>query len=118
MVNIIVDGEGGDFAPHEIMKGVMEASEKAPFRILVTGRESILKAYESKVSVINCDDPPPAEEPSTEAYRKKRNSSLFIALDLIKEGRGDAFITAGGTGAFLVGATMILRRLKGIERPA
>ncbi len=118
MVNIVVDGEGGDFAPNEVVKGVLEASDKAPFRILITGRESILKLYEKDINTIYCSDPAPTDESPTEAFRMKRNSSLFSALELLKEGKADAFITAGSTGNLLVGATMILGRMKNIERPA
>lgn len=118
MVSIIVDGEGGDYAPTEIIKGVLDVSSQAPFKVLVTGRESVLKKYENKINPIYCTDEPPINDNPTEAYRNRRNSSLFKALDYLKEGKADAMVTAGSTGNLLVGSTMILGRIKGIERPA
>ncbi|MBT9164200.1 MAG: Phosphate acyltransferase [candidate division WS2 bacterium] len=115
---VAVDGEGGDFAPGEIIKGALDFPRSANREVVVVASEETVKPYAKEIDCFYSSDTPPIEESPTEAIRKKRNSSLFVSLDLLKENKVDAVITAGNTGYLLVGATLILGRLKNVERPA
>ncbi|MBT9149987.1 MAG: Phosphate acyltransferase [candidate division WS2 bacterium] len=115
---VAVDIEGGDFAPGEIIRGVLNFPRSANREVVIVASEEIIKPYAEEYSCVYASDTPPTEESPTEAIRKKRNSSLFVSLDLLKEKKVDAVITAGNTGHLLVGATLIVGRLKNVERPA
>ena len=126
-MKIIVDAMGGDNAPQAPVMGAVQANKEYGVEIILVGRsEEILKvladngisdlpsgvevAYASQV-VEMCDDP-------ATAFRKKKDSSLTVGLNLLKEGAGDAFVSAGSTGALLSGATLVTKRIKGIRRAA
>ena len=126
-MKIIVDAMGGDNAPQAPVMGAIQANREYGVEIILVGRsEEILKvladagisdlppgievAYASEV-VEMCDDP-------ATAFRKKKDSSLTVGLNLLKEGAGDAFVSAGSTGALLSGATLVTKRIKGIRRAA
>ena len=126
-MKIIVDAMGGDNAPQAPVMGAIQAGKEYGVEIILVGRsEEILKvlsdngisdlpagvevAYASEV-VEMCDDP-------ATAFRKKKDSSLTVGLTLLKEGAGDAFVSAGSTGALLSGATLVTKRIKGIRRAA
>lgn len=126
-MKIIVDAMGGDNAPQAPVMGAIQANREDGVDIVLVGRsEEILKvladngisdlpsgvevAYASEV-VEMCDDP-------ATAFRKKKDSSLTVGLTLLKNGEGDAFISAGSTGALLSGATLVTKRIKGIRRAA
>ena len=126
-MKIIVDAMGGDNAPQAPVMGAIQASKEYGVDIILVGRgEDILKtladngisdlpagvavAHASQV-VEMCDDP-------ATAFRKKKDSSLTVGLNLLKEGAGDAFVSAGSTGALLSGATLVVKRIKGIRRAA
>ena len=123
----IVDAMGGDNAPQAPVMGAVQANREYGVDIVLVGKsEEILKvladngisdlpagvevAYASQV-VEMCDDP-------ATAFRKKKDSSLTVGLNLLKEGAGDAFVSAGSTGALLSGATLVAKRIKGIRRAA
>ena len=126
-MKIIVDAMGGDNAPQAPVMGAIQANREYGVEIILVGRsEEILKvladnglsdlpsgvevAYASEV-VEMCDDP-------ATAFRKKKDSSLTVGLTLLKEGAGEAFVSAGSTGALLSGATLVTKRIKGIRRAA
>ena len=126
-MKIIVDAMGGDNAPQAIVQGALDAHKACGVEILLVGRAAdILKAVEacgeatlpagveirdaSEVVEI-CDDP-------ATAFKVKKDSSLTVGLNLLKEGAGDAFVSAGSTGALLAGATLLVKRIKGIRRAA
>lgn len=122
---VAVDAMGGDNAPFEIVKGVAEAVNIYPVKVLLVGKEDIVNkellsyTYENgSIELINADEVIGTDEVPTEAVRRKKNSSLMVGLNLVKEKKASAFISAGSTGALFVGGTFTVGRIKGIERPA
>ena len=126
-MKIIVDAMGGDNAPMSNVKGALDAVRDFGVEVTLVGRgEDILKcleelgekelpagleiAHASEV-VEMCDDP-------ARAFREKKDSSLTVGLTLLKEGKGDAYVSAGSTGALLSAATLLVKRVKGIRRAA
>lgn len=124
-ITIAVDGMGGDFAPKEIVKGVAESARaNLGLSFIITGPKEVIEAellaYPETLNVEIVDAPEViemAEEPSR-AVRSKTESSLVVAARLVKEGRADAFISAGNTGAAMAAALLICGRTEGIKRPA
>lgn len=124
-VNVAVDAMGGDNAPGEIVKGAIEAvNEKKNIKVFLVGKEAIirdtLKQYnydESQIEIVNATDVITNEEAPVMAIRRKKDSSIVVGMNLIKQGNVDAFVSAGSTGAVLVGGQLIAGRIKGIERP-
>lgn len=125
IVKVAVDAMGGDNAPGEIVKGAVEAvnaSDKVKV-YLVGVQEQIkreLASYtydENRVEVIHAPELIETAEPPVLAIRKKKDSSIVKALNLVKDGSCDAYVSAGSTGATLVGGQVIVGRLKGVERP-
>lgn len=122
---VAVDAMGGDNAPFEIVKGVVEAVKLYPVKVLLVGKENIvnkeLVSYtydKDSIEVVNADEVIGTDEAPTEAVRHKRNSSMMVGLGLVKENKASAFISAGSTGALFVGGTVTVGRIKGIDRPA
>ncbi len=123
---IAVDAMGGDNAPFEIVKGcVFAAGEHKNIKIILVGRENNvqneLDKYnydKSRIEVVNAEEVIATDESPTAAIKNKKNSSMVIGLNLVKEGKAAAFISAGNTGALLTGAVTIIKRIKGVERPA
>ena len=126
-MKIIVDAMGGDNAPLAPVQGALEAHKRHGIEILLVGRtadilrcveecgeETLPKGVEirdaSEVVEI-CDDP-------ATAFKVKKDSSLTVGLNLLKEGQGDAFVSAGSTGALLAGATLLVKRIRGLRRAA
>lgn len=125
MSKIAVDVMGGDHAPDEIIKGCMMALKEIDSTLVLVGQESIIKdklsAYtynEAKVEIVPAEEVIEMGEAPVMAIRKKKNSSMVIGLKMVKERQADAMISAGSTGALLTGATLIVGRIKGVERPA
>lgn len=125
LVNIAVDAMGGDNAPSEIVKGAVLSLDKArDFKITLVGREDDVRAELSKytydpdrIDVLHASEIIEMAEPPVMAVRNKKDSSLVKCMYLVKEGKCDALVTAGSTGAFLVGGQIIVGRIKGVERP-
>ena len=122
---IVVDGMGGDHAPKAVVEGCVQALQKADIKIIITGRESEIKAelakhkYDvSRLSVIHTEEVISPNEAPVMALRKKKDSSLVRAMNLVKNGEADALISAGSTGALMAGATLILGRIRGVDRVA
>ena len=125
MVKVALDAMGGDNAPQEIVKGAVLAvnNEKDVFVYLV-GKEDAVNAELSKyeydkqrIEVVNATDVIETGEPPVMAIRRKKESSLDKALTMVKNKEADAFVSAGSSGAILVGGQVIVGRLKGVERP-
>lgn len=125
-MKIAIDGMGGDNAPKAVIEGVIKAlKEYKGIEYYITGpREQIeeeLKKYEYNKSLINIIDAreviSPNEHPVM-ALKKKKDSSLYKSLKLVKDKECDAVISGGSTGAFLAGCTLVVGRIKGVERPA
>lgn len=124
-MKIIVDCFGGDNAPSEILKGSALAVKELDVDIVLTGdKEKIEKcARENNISlermeIEDCPDVIAMEDDAKSVLKAKSNSSMAVGFRLLNEGRGDAFVSAGNTGAIAVGATLITKRIKGIIRPA
>ena len=124
-VNVAVDAMGGDNAPAEIVKGAIDAvNESSHVKVFLAGREESINRELSKytynreqVEIVNASEVIETAEPPVMAIRKKKDSSIVRALNLVKEGVCDAFVSAGSTGATLVGGQVIVGRIKGVERP-
>lgn len=125
LVKVAVDAMGGDNAPVEIVKGAVEAvKESSKVKVYLVGIEDRirdeLKKYtypSEQVEIVNATEVIETAEPPVMAIRKKKDSSIVKALQLVKEGTCDAYISAGSTGATLVGGQVIVGRLSGVERP-
>jgi len=123
--NICVDAMGGDNAPLEIVKGVVDAlNESDKFVVTLTGQEAAIKAElakytypEDRVTIVNAEEVIDPNEPPVLAIRKKKDSSIVKGLELVKRGECDGFVSAGSSGAVLVGGQVIVGRIKGVERP-
>lgn len=124
-MRIIVDAFGGDNAPLEIIKGSMLASDEFGVDIVLVGDESkILECVKSnKIELKNTEivnaagGPITMEDDAKAVLRQKSDSSMAKGFALLNEGKGDAFVSAGNTGAITVGATLITKRIKGVKRP-
>lgn len=122
---IAVDGMGGDFAPAAVVDGCVQAVKEQDVHIIITGKEELIKKElekyqypKEKISILNAEEVISTNEAPVMAVRKKKDSSLVKALQLVKEGKADAVISAGSTGALMTGATLIVGRIKGIDRVA
>tara|TARA_A100001015_G_C14906293_1_gene678483 strand:+ start:204 stop:1187 length:984 start_codon:yes stop_codon:yes gene_type:complete len=123
LFNIAVDAVGGDNAPHEIVKGVTDAIRKYKVHITLLGPIDVIKPLLSdddmdRITLHDCKDVVAMSESPSTSFKRKKNSSIQVGLKLVKEGSCHAFLSAGNTGAVMFTASMILGRLKGIERPA
>ena len=123
-MRIVVDGMGGDNAPKAIVGGVVEAINEFNVEIAITGDKELLEQefadYEfdrSKLEIIHTTEVIENEDKPVKAIRRKKDSSMVVALNLVKENKADAIVSAGSTGALLTGATLIVGRIKGIDRP-
>ncbi len=126
-MKIIIDAMGGDNAPLEIVKGALQGKERFDVDIVLTGdTTAILKALEEcgvkelpqGVEIAHADEVVEmCDDPAT-VFRRKKNSSMALGLNMVKEGKGDAFVSAGSTGALLTGATLLVKRVRGIRRAA
>ena len=125
IVNVALDGMGGDNAPGEIVKGAVDAVKaNDSVKIYLTGNkdaiEAELKKYEyplDRIETVPTTEIIEMGEAPVMAIRKKRDSSLVAALNLVKDGKCDAFVSAGSTGAVLAGGQLLVGRIKGVERP-
>lgn len=124
-VKVAVDAMGGDNAPVEIIKGAIDAvHENKNIMVYLVGQEEVIRRELAKyqypqeqVVVENATEVIETAEPPVMAIRKKKDSSIVRALNLVKDGTCDAYVSAGSTGATLVGGQVLVGRLKGIERP-
>ena len=124
-MNIVMDAFGGDNAPLEVIKGAIDAQREFNVDITLVGDEKKINqcADENRLDISNlkikhadgiieiCDDP-------KSVIKSKKNSSMAVGLQMLSDGEGDAFVSAGSTAALLVGATFIVKRIKGVKRPA
>ena len=117
---IAVDALGGDHAPHEIVAGVVESQVPA----ILVGPENVLtrlleeSGSADNVEIVHADVGIASDDHPVQAYRTKKNASMFVATRLVKEGKAGGVVSAGNTGAFMMGATMMLGRLPEVSRPA
>ncbi len=125
IVNVAVDAMGGDYAPVQIVKGAVDAvNENKNVRVFLVGPEEIIRkeltnyTYDLlQIEIVNATEVIETSEPPVTAIRKKKDSSMVKALYQVKEGTCDAIVSAGSTGALLVGGQVLIGRIKGVERP-
>ena len=125
ITRVALDAMGGDHAPAEMVKGAIEAVNKRDdIKILLTGQEALLKKALSeytypkdRIEIIPASEVIETAEPPVMAIRRKKDSSIVVAMNLVKKGEADAFVSAGSSGAILVGGQVIVGRIKGVERP-
>ena len=126
-MKIIVDAMGGDNAPQAPVMGAIQANQEYGVAITLVGRgEDILKVLENNgvkelpagVEIAHASEVVEMCDNPATAFREKKDSSLTVGLNLLKSGEGDAFVSAGSTGALLSGATLVVKRIRGIRRAA
>lgn len=122
-MRIIIDAMGGDNAPRAIVKGAVMAKRGLGADIVLVGREDEVRACLKEegcddIEVVNASEVVTMEDDPSTATRRKKNSSMTVALNLLRDGQGDAVVSAGSTGALLTGATLIVKRIRGIRRAA
>lgn len=122
---IAVDAMGGDYAPNQIIAGAIRASEELDVEILLVGDRSQIESYlqhhhsrPENLEIVNADGVIGMEEEPLAAIRRKPEASINVAMNLVKQGRADAVVSAGHSGAAMAAALLRLGRLKGIDRPA
>ena len=124
-MKVVVDGMGGDNSPQAIVEGCVLAQKEYGMNIIITGPKELIEAELAKyeynkdaISVVDAREVISTNEAPVKALKTKKDSSLVKALELVKSGEADAIVSAGSTGAFLAGCTLIVKRIKGISRPA
>ena len=126
-MKIILDAMGGDNAPEAPVLGAIEAAKAYGAQITLVGRGEAILAVLGKhgitdlpegVEIANADDVVDMHDDPASVIHKRKNSSMIVGLKLLADGQGDAFVSAGSTGALLTGATLLVKRVKGIRRAA
>ena len=124
-MKILIDGMGGDYAPEEIVKGTVLAANEINEDVAIIGDKKIINKLLAKnhwkgnnIEVINATEVISNDESPAMAIKKKKDSTIVKGMNLLKEGKVDAFISGGSTGALLSGGLLILGRIPGIRRPA
>lgn len=125
ITKVALDAMGGDNAPGEIVKGAVDAIHKRKdIKVFLVGQEDLIRkelaqyTYETdQIEVVNATEVIETAEPPVMAIRRKKDSSIVVAMNMVKKGEADAFVSAGNSGAVLVGGQLIVGRIKGIERP-
>lgn len=125
MVTVALDAMGGDHAPDEIIQGGLDALQKNPnIRVKMVGVEETIAYYlegkdypKERVEIVPATEVIETGEPPVAAIRSKKDSSIVVGMQLVRNGEADAFVSAGSSGAILVGGQVIVGRIKGVERP-
>ncbi len=121
-MKIAVDAMGGDNAPRAIVQGALEAAAEVDGKIVLVGRrqelESLVEEYAAEVEIVDAPEVISGEDKPLMAIRRKRQSSLAVALTMLASGDVQAVVTAGNTGAFMAGASLLVGRIAGITKPA
>ena len=126
-MRILIDAMGGDHAPDAIVQGAIDAAREFDVQIVLVGRgETILQSLSKMgldtlpkgIEIANADDVVDMHDDPANVVRRKKDSSMVVGLRMLADGNGDAFISAGSTGALLSAATLVVKRVKGIRRAA
>ena len=126
-MKIIIDCMSGDNAPHEIVKGALQGAKQYGVDVVLVGEKAVIEAYAAEcglplgnAEIVEANGPHLTMEdhPGDIMSKERANSSMAVSLDSLKNGVGDALISAGNTGALLTGATLKVRRIKGVRRAA
>lgn len=124
---IVIDAMGGDFAPRVNIDGALAALEADDgLQLILVGQIAVLEqelktrgaSPGPRLSLVHAEETISMEDPAASSIRKKKNSSIHVGLSLVKEGKADAFISAGNSGAVMAGAALLLGRVPNVERPA
>ncbi|MCI7812185.1 MAG: phosphate acyltransferase PlsX [Lachnospiraceae bacterium] len=124
-VRVAVDAMGGDNAPEQIVKGAVDAvNSKKEIKVILTGKKDQIERELGKytypkeqIEIVHAGEVIEMAEPPVKAIRTKKDSSIVVGMNLVKKKEADAFVSAGSTGAVLVGGQLIVGRIKGVERP-
>ena len=123
-MKIIVDAMGGDYAPRVVVEGAIAAVSEYNLEVVLVGNEPVIKEFlkkfkysGDKISAHHCEEVIEMHESAATSVRRKRKSSIVVGVNLVKEGYGQAFFSAGNTGAVVCAGTLGLGLLPGIERP-
>lgn len=124
-MKIIVDAYGGDHAPLEVIKGAIDARKEYGHDIVLTGKEEEILRVAAEhdlslegIEIVDAPDVISMNDIPKSILREHKDCSMAVGLRLLAEGGGDAFVSAGSTGALIMGATFLVKRIKGISRPA
>lgn len=125
ITKVALDAMGGDNAPGAIVQGAIDAvAKRQDIHIFLVGQENVieeeLNKYEypkEQISIVNATEIIETAEPPVMAIRRKKDSSIVVAMNMVKNGKADAFVSAGSSGAILVGGQVLVGRIKGVERP-
>ena len=129
-MNILLDAMGGDYAPDANIKGALKAINQIKAEVTLIGKEDVIRSkikefsgkemeeISPRLKIKNTTETIEMEDQPTVAIKRKKDSSMVVGFKMLKEGEGDVFISAGNSGALLAGATLLVGRIKGIDRPA
>jgi glycerol-3-phosphate acyltransferase PlsX len=123
-MKIVLDAGGGDYAPHEIVKGAFKAAQEYGVGIVLVGRQNVIRKLAEKqltgdnIEIVDATEVIDFHEHPIRAIQSKPNSSIVIGINLLKSGEADAFVSAGNTGAVVVAALLTLGKAAGVSRPA
>ena len=130
-MKILFDVMGGDNAPDANIKAAVKAVDEIQSEIILIGKKSIIESkikefynkdtveeINSRLKIVNAEDEITMEDTPTKAIKSKKESSMVIGFNMLKDGEGDVFVSAGNSGALLAGATLLVGRIKGVDRPA
>ena len=125
VTTVALDAMGGDNAPGELVKGAVDAvNGRSDIKVLLIGQQYVVKeelskySYpENQIEVVHAEEVIETAEPPVNAIRKKKQSSIVVGMNMVKQKEADAFVSAGSSGAILVGGQVIVGRIKGVERP-
>lgn len=130
-MKILLDAMGGDNAPIANIQGAVNAINSINAEIILIGKESVInqkikelynkdsiKEISERLSIHNAEEEITMEDTPTKAIKAKKDSSMVVGFNMLKNGKGDVFLSAGNSGALLAGATLLVGRIKGIDRPA
>ena len=124
-MNIIIDAMGGDDAPGAVVEGCVDAVKDLDISLTLVGKEAEVRreldrrGYRGeKIQIVNAEEVIAGDDDPTVVIRQKKDSSMRVALSMLKKGEGDAVVSAGNTGALISGATLLIKRIKGVRRVA
>ena len=129
-MKILLDAMGGDNGPDANIKGAVRAINQIKAEVILIGKEEVIKAkikefygktaeeISPRLKIHNATETIEMEDTPTLAIKRKKDSSMVVGFRMLKEGEGDVFISAGNSGALLTGATLLVGRIKGVDRPA
>ena len=125
ITRVVLDAMGGDYAPTEMVKGAVDAiNRERRVKVILVGREESIKNElekytfdKERIQIVNASEVIETAEPPVNAVRRKKDSSIVVGMKLVKSEEADAFVSAGSSGAILVGGQTLVGRIKGVERP-